>query len=64
MFITKTNSDILLYLEFFKIFIEKIVCIFSIAVHKQLHEIVQLIVAFYQTTFIILIFIVATFYEF
>ena len=48
MFITKTNSDILLYLKLFKIYIEKNVCIFSIAVHKQLHKIVQLIVGFYQ----------------
>jgi hypothetical protein len=67
----KTNSDILflniiqlIYLELFKICIEKNVCIFSIAVDKQLHKTVQLIVVLHQTTFIILIFIVTYFINF
>ena len=53
-----------MYLELFKIFIEKNVRIFSIAVDKHLHKTVQLIVVLYQTTFIILIFIVIIFYKF
>ena len=48
----------------FEIYIEKNVCIFSIAVDKHLHKTVQLIVVLYQTTFIILIFIVTIFYKF
>jgi hypothetical protein len=54
----------LIYLELFKIYIEKNVCIFSIAVDKHFHKIVQLIVVLYQTTFIILIFIVTIFCKF
>ena len=51
-------------MELFKIYIEKNVCIFSIAVDKHLHKTVQLIVVLYQTTFIILIFIVKYFINF
>ena len=43
-------------MELFKIYIEKNLCIFSIAVDKHLHKTVQLI-ALYQTTFITLNFI-------
>jgi hypothetical protein len=69
MFIKKTNSDILFLniqlvcFELFEIYIEKNVYIFSIAVDKYLHKTVQLIVVLYQTTFIIVIFIVTIFYK-
>jgi hypothetical protein len=70
MFIKNPNSDILIlnniqliYLELFKVYIEKNACIFSIVVHKYLHKTIQLIVL-YQTTFIILIFIFTIFYDF
>ena len=45
-------------------YIEKNKCIFSIAIDKHLHNTVQLIIVLYQTTFIILIFIVTILYEF
>jgi hypothetical protein len=49
-------------MKLFKIYIEKNVYIFSIAIDKHLHKTVQLIVVLYQTTFIILI--VNLFYKF
>jgi hypothetical protein len=52
------------YLELSKIYIEKSICIFSVAVDKHLHKTVQLILVLYQTTFIILIFVVPIFYKF
>ena len=51
-------------MELFKIYIEKNVCIFSIAVDKHLHKTVQLIVVLYQTTFIILILLLQYFINF